>query len=82
MTDLISHIAHPPEVLAWSNEQHARMLAAVRNRDATARGEARSPSISTAPSTSLAGLLPVGALDFRPAAAVDSRARGSGTKPL
>jgi len=33
MTDLISYIAHPPELLAWSNQQHARMLAAVRRRD-------------------------------------------------
>ena len=28
MTDLISHIAHPPEVLASSNAQHRRLLAA------------------------------------------------------
>jgi GntR family transcriptional regulator, transcriptional repressor for pyruvate dehydrogenase complex len=34
MTDLISYIAHPPELLAWTNQQHARMLAAVRKRDA------------------------------------------------
>jgi GntR family transcriptional repressor for pyruvate dehydrogenase complex len=33
MSDLIAHIAHPPELLAWSNQQHARMLAAVRKRD-------------------------------------------------
>jgi DNA-binding FadR family transcriptional regulator len=33
MTDLISYIAHPPELLAWSNQQHAKMLAAVRNGD-------------------------------------------------
>lgn len=33
MTDLIAHIAHPPEVLAWSNDQHARLLGAVRRRD-------------------------------------------------
>jgi DNA-binding FadR family transcriptional regulator len=33
MTDLISHIAHPPEVLASSNAQHRRLLAAVRERD-------------------------------------------------
>ena len=33
MTDLISYIAHPPELLAWTNQQHARMLAAVRRRD-------------------------------------------------
>ena len=34
MTDLIAHIAHPPEVLAWSNAQHAKLLEAVRDRDA------------------------------------------------
>ena len=33
MTELISHIAHPPEVLAWSNAQHGRVLAALRERD-------------------------------------------------
>jgi DNA-binding FadR family transcriptional regulator len=33
MTDLISYIAHPPELLAWSNRQHARMLVAVRRGD-------------------------------------------------
>jgi GntR family transcriptional regulator, transcriptional repressor for pyruvate dehydrogenase complex len=33
MTDLISHIAHPPEVLTSSNGQHRRLLAAVRERD-------------------------------------------------
>jgi GntR family transcriptional regulator, transcriptional repressor for pyruvate dehydrogenase complex len=33
MTDLISHIAHPPQVLASSNAQHRRLLAAVRERD-------------------------------------------------
>ena len=33
MSDLIAYIAHPPELLAWSNQQHARMLAAVRKRD-------------------------------------------------
>jgi DNA-binding FadR family transcriptional regulator len=33
MSDLISHIAHPPELLAWANQQHARMLAAVGKRD-------------------------------------------------
>ena len=34
MTDLISHIPHPPEVLLHSNEQHALILAAVRAGDA------------------------------------------------
>jgi GntR family transcriptional repressor for pyruvate dehydrogenase complex len=33
MTDLIAHIAHPPELLARSNDQHARMLDAIRARD-------------------------------------------------
>ncbi len=33
MTDLISHIPHPPEVLLHSNEQHAQILAAVRAGD-------------------------------------------------
>ena len=33
MTDLISYIAHPPELLAWTNQQHAKMVAAVRKRD-------------------------------------------------
>jgi DNA-binding GntR family transcriptional regulator len=33
MTDLISLIAHPPEVLDSSNSQHRRLLAAVRRRN-------------------------------------------------
>ena len=33
MTDLISHIPHPPEVLAHSNAQHAKLLNAVRTHD-------------------------------------------------
>jgi GntR family transcriptional repressor for pyruvate dehydrogenase complex len=33
MSDLIAHIAHPPELLAWTNQQHSKMLAAVRKRD-------------------------------------------------
>ena len=34
MTDLIAYIAHPPQVLASSNAQHRKLLAAVRKRDA------------------------------------------------
>jgi GntR family transcriptional repressor for pyruvate dehydrogenase complex len=34
MSDLIGHIAHPPQVLASANAQHRRLLAAVRERDA------------------------------------------------
>ena len=33
MTDLISYIAHPPEVLVWSNAQHARLLDCLETRD-------------------------------------------------
>jgi DNA-binding FadR family transcriptional regulator len=33
MSDLIAYIAHPPELLAWTNQQHAKMLTAVRKRD-------------------------------------------------
>ena len=40
MTDLIAYIAHPAEVLGHSNDQHARLLAAVRRRDAPARDAA------------------------------------------
>ncbi len=35
MTDLIALIAHPPEVLVRSNEQHGRLLKALRKGDAT-----------------------------------------------
>ena len=33
MSDLIGHIAHPPELLAWTNRQHREMVAAVRRGD-------------------------------------------------
>lgn len=33
MGDLISHIAHPPELLDWTNRQHGRLLVAVRRGD-------------------------------------------------
>jgi DNA-binding FadR family transcriptional regulator len=33
MSGLIAYIAHPPELLAWTNQQHAKMLAAVRKGD-------------------------------------------------
>jgi GntR family transcriptional repressor for pyruvate dehydrogenase complex len=35
MTDLIHHIAHPREVLAWSNAQHARLVTCLERHDAT-----------------------------------------------
>ena len=59
MTDLISYIAHPPEVLASSNAQHRRLLAAVRERD-----EMRAALVMTehlqGTEHVLAGLLPAG----------------------
>jgi GntR family transcriptional repressor for pyruvate dehydrogenase complex len=33
MTDLIHHIAHPPEVLAWSNAQHGRLVDCLGRHD-------------------------------------------------
>jgi DNA-binding FadR family transcriptional regulator len=59
MTGLISIIAHPRDVLASSNAQHRRLLAALRERD-----EARAVQIMTehirATEHVLAGLLPAG----------------------
>ena len=50
MTDLISHIAHPPEVLAWSNAQHARLVDCLER--ATRRSRCGSwPTTCAAPST-------------------------------
>jgi DNA-binding FadR family transcriptional regulator len=60
MTDLISHIAHPPEVLASSNAQHRRLIAALRDRD---EGRAAREMTEHLRGTEhvLAGLLPGGA---------------------
>ena len=33
MSDLIAHIAHPPELLAWTNQQHAKLVLAARAGD-------------------------------------------------
>jgi DNA-binding GntR family transcriptional regulator len=35
MSDLITRIAHPPEVLHHSNAQHRRLVGLLRRRDAT-----------------------------------------------
>jgi DNA-binding FadR family transcriptional regulator len=35
MSDLITLIAHPPEVLLHSNEQHRRLVLMLRQRDTT-----------------------------------------------
>ena len=59
MTDLISYIAHPPEVLEWSNAQHAQLLQAVTAGDT---GRAVSTMVDHLAGTEhvLAGLLPPG----------------------
>jgi DNA-binding FadR family transcriptional regulator len=36
MTDLISYIPHPPEILEHANAQHARLLSCIRAHDADA----------------------------------------------
>jgi GntR family transcriptional regulator, transcriptional repressor for pyruvate dehydrogenase complex len=59
MTDLIAHIAHPPEVLSSSNAQHRRLLAAVRERDATRAVRAMTEHLQGTEHI-LAGLLPRG----------------------
>ncbi len=59
MTDLISHIAHPPEVLASSNAQHRRLLAAVRQGDAMRAAQVMAEHLQGTEHI-LAGLLPEG----------------------
>jgi DNA-binding FadR family transcriptional regulator len=71
MTDVIAHIAHPPEVLAWSNAQHERLLAAVRRRDAALAAKLITEHLNGTVHV-VSGLLPSGALDFKPILAVDS----------
>jgi DNA-binding FadR family transcriptional regulator len=57
MTDLISLIAHPPEVLASSNAQHRRLLTAVRAHD-EARAASEMAEHLRGTEHVLAGLLP------------------------
>ncbi len=59
MTDLIAYIAHPPQVLASSNAQHRRLLAAVRERDAMRAVRAMIEHLQGTEHV-LAGLLPDG----------------------
>jgi DNA-binding FadR family transcriptional regulator len=59
MTDLISYIAHPPEVLTSSNAQHRRVLAAVRKGDALRAVRAMLDHLEGTEHV-LAGLLPGG----------------------
>ena len=66
MTDLIHHIAHPPEVLAWANAQHARIVGCLESRDAAHRGagDDRAPARHRARARGPAAA----GLDFRPPA--------------
>jgi GntR family transcriptional repressor for pyruvate dehydrogenase complex len=57
MTGLISLIAHPPEVLASSNVQHRRILAAVRGQDEDRAAAAMAEHLRGTEHV-LAGLLP------------------------
>jgi len=57
MGDLISHIAHPPEVLAHSNAQHARLLAAIRGNDVARAVQVMTEHLQGTEHV-LAGLLP------------------------
>jgi DNA-binding FadR family transcriptional regulator len=59
MTDLIGHIAHPPEVLASSNQQHRRLLACVRRGDPEAAMRQMAEHLHGTEHV-LAGLLPNG----------------------
>jgi GntR family transcriptional repressor for pyruvate dehydrogenase complex len=59
MTDLIAYIAHPPQVLASSNAQHRKLLAAVRKRDAQRAMRAMADHLQGTEHV-LAGLLPGG----------------------
>ncbi|HEV2791132.1 MAG TPA: FCD domain-containing protein [Solirubrobacterales bacterium] len=67
MSDLIDLIAHPPEVLARSNEQHARVVKALRKGDA-ARAVRQLREHTEGTEHILAGLLPVPVRNGRPAA--------------
>jgi DNA-binding FadR family transcriptional regulator len=59
MTGLISIIAHPHDVLASSNAQHRRLLAALRERDEAGAVRVMSEHIRATEHV-LAGLLPAG----------------------
>jgi DNA-binding FadR family transcriptional regulator len=59
MTDLISYIAHPPEVLSSSNSQHRRLLAAVRDADPMRAAREMTEHLKGTEHV-LAGLLPGG----------------------
>jgi DNA-binding FadR family transcriptional regulator len=57
MTDLIAHIAHPPEVLDWANDQHRRLVGALRHHDSDAAARVITEHLHGTEHV-LAGLLP------------------------
>jgi GntR family transcriptional repressor for pyruvate dehydrogenase complex len=57
MSGLISHIAHPPEVLDVSNDQHRRLVECLHRHDATGAGREMAEH-TRATEYVLAGLLP------------------------
>jgi DNA-binding FadR family transcriptional regulator len=59
MSDLISYIAHPPQVLTSSNAQHRRLLAAVHKGDALRAVKAMTEHLQGTEHV-LAGLMPDG----------------------
>jgi GntR family transcriptional regulator, transcriptional repressor for pyruvate dehydrogenase complex len=59
MSALISHIAHPPEVLDSANDQHRRLVAALRHHDEPAAARIMTEHLRGTEHV-LAGLLPRG----------------------
>ncbi|HEV7753373.1 MAG TPA: FCD domain-containing protein [Baekduia sp.] len=57
MTDLISYIAHPPEILEHANAQHAQLLSRIRSHDADAAMRVMAEHLRGTEHV-LAGLLP------------------------
>jgi GntR family transcriptional regulator, transcriptional repressor for pyruvate dehydrogenase complex len=57
MSDLIHHIQHPPEVLAWANAQHARLIACLERHDAMTAARIMTEHLKGTEHV-LAGLLP------------------------
>jgi GntR family transcriptional regulator, transcriptional repressor for pyruvate dehydrogenase complex len=57
MSDLIDHIQHPPEVLAWANAQHARLIACLERHDSATAVRVMTEHLQGTEHV-LAGLLP------------------------
>jgi DNA-binding FadR family transcriptional regulator len=57
MSDLIHHIQHPPEVLAWANAQHARLIACLERHDSSTAVRVMTDHLQGTEHV-LAGLLP------------------------